>query len=110
MSPSIKYECDMCDKTFTRKYNLNSHIQAFHYSTLMFFQCHKCYTMFTHLHTLKSHISNVCRDRVMTDLIEKAHVYDEMSEGGHIIHELSPNDSKSKGEKEEQEEDEKNSV
>ncbi|KAI8643371.1 hypothetical protein BD408DRAFT_365133 [Parasitella parasitica] len=54
-----KFECDICHVTFSRRYNLGTHIKTHDKSRRKDFSCHLCQKFFDRKHDLTRHISTV---------------------------------------------------
>ena len=58
MEGSIDFPCDLCDKTFKRKYHLQRHRDVIHYG-LRKIACHICHKVVNDKDFLYKHIRNV---------------------------------------------------
>ncbi|KAJ3186970.1 hypothetical protein HDU85_007008 [Gaertneriomyces sp. JEL0708] len=56
-----KYACDMCDRTFSRQYNLKSHIKT--HQNHRPFVCNVCDLRFTRNHDLNRHLKTHSKDK-----------------------------------------------
>ena len=56
---NVRYNCDLCDKSFSAKTSLNQHIKSVHEKVR--YNCDRCEKSYSSKHRLKYHITNIHR-------------------------------------------------
>lgn len=58
----FRYQCSFCPLSFSRKYNMQWHIQQQHSKNPQRFTCPKCNQVFTRKERMKTHLETVCAE------------------------------------------------
>ena len=87
----VRYNCNMCDKSFSRKGTLKAHIKTVHEDVR--YNCGKCDKSFSHKGTLKAHIKTVHEDvryncgKCDKSFTQKSHLNSHIQSAHENVHE-----------------------